>query len=253
MKTATRLLLLFGGEFSPADIADLFLWLDASNGVYQDSALTTVAGNGDVVGGWKDKSVNANHVTQAVTAAKPTLVSVNANFNNQPTISFVTDDLLRTTFSAIAQPNEIFCVMKYDSGVPDGTIAIDGEGAGRNVIFKSAGSIFSIFAGAVLEGRPWDSNTHILGGVFDGANSLVIVDGVIVGTGDPGSDSLIGLTVGAALADVNYLDGDIAEIIIYNRALAISERNQVEQYLSSRYGIALNQRAYSSGYNAGYA
>lgn len=36
-----------------------------------------------------------------------------------------------------------------------------------------------------------------------------------------------------------YLGGDIAEIIVYNRAFSASERQQTEQYLSNKYAITL--------------
>jgi hypothetical protein len=38
----------------------------------------------------------------------------------------------------------------------------------------------------------------------------------------------------------NYFNGDIAEIIIFNRALQTTERQMVETYLSQKYGIAIS-------------
>jgi hypothetical protein len=35
----------------------------------------------------------------------------------------------------------------------------------------------------------------------------------------------------------NLFSGDIAEVLIYNRALSTSERQQVEQYLLNQYGL----------------
>jgi hypothetical protein len=39
----------------------------------------------------------------------------------------------------------------------------------------------------------------------------------------------------------NLFSGDIAEVLIYNRALSTSERQQVEQYLLNQYGLLLGR------------
>jgi hypothetical protein len=47
--------------------------------------------------------------------------------------------------------------------------------------------------------------------------------------------------VGALMYSLNipvwYLDGDIAEILIYNSALSDADRSAVEAYLMSKWGI----------------
>lgn len=61
--------------FTPASIAGLQLWLDASSSPkFQNSNGTTAAvDDGDPVGYWGDLSGNARHATQATGAARPTL------------------------------------------------------------------------------------------------------------------------------------------------------------------------------------
>lgn len=62
-----------GSGFNPLALSPL-LWLDASDAstLYTDSGLTTlVAADGDPVGGWKDKSGNTRHATQASGTNKP--------------------------------------------------------------------------------------------------------------------------------------------------------------------------------------
>jgi hypothetical protein len=52
-------------------------------------------------------------------------------------------------------------------------------------------------------------------------------------------------TIGAYMAwhtgDLKYIDhffqGDIAEVIIYNRVLTVNERQEVFAYLSNKYGL----------------
>ena len=43
------------------------------------------------------------------------------------------------------------------------------------------------------------------------------------------------------MGGVYSTDGDIAEIIIYNRALTGTLRNNVESYLALKYGMTLDQ------------
>ena len=55
-----------GGDFSPADIDDLGLWLDA------DDASTFTFGTGTAVATWADKSGAGRNMTQATSANRPT-------------------------------------------------------------------------------------------------------------------------------------------------------------------------------------
>ena len=41
-----------------------------------------------------------------------------------------------------------------------------------------------------------------------------------------------------------FLQGDIAEILVYNRALSILEQSQVETYLGKKYGLQISNNAY---------
>ncbi len=48
----------------------------------------------------------------------------------------------------------------------------------------------------------------------------------------PNSDMRIGQA-----EDHNFLNGDIAEILIYNQGLSDSDRQTVENYLENKYGL----------------
>ena len=60
---------------------DILLWLDATDTstLFQDTALTTPAGNGDPVAGWRDKSGNDFHATQSDSFLTPTYNSTAMN------------------------------------------------------------------------------------------------------------------------------------------------------------------------------
>jgi hypothetical protein len=45
------------------------------------------------------------------------------------------------------------------------------------------------------------------------------------------------IVVGAELDEDPYVDMEVAEVVVYDRALTDTERQQVEQYLQDKYGI----------------
>ena len=47
------------------------------------------------------------------------------------------------------------------------------------------------------------------------------------------------LTIGVQSSDINHLDIDIGEILIFDRPLKTKEREEVEAYLSQKWGIKL--------------
>ncbi len=83
-------------EFNITDLPGLQLWLDSTLGsLYQDSSFSTAVENtNDPVGGWIDKSGNANHAVQSTSDDRP-LWGNNVNFNGAGQFLSVpdTDDL----------------------------------------------------------------------------------------------------------------------------------------------------------------
>lgn len=51
--------------------------------------------------------------------------------------------------------------------------------------------------------------------------------------------SALGRAIFAA-GDINYFNGDIAEVIIFLRALQVEERQNIETYLSKKYNITIS-------------
>ena len=89
-----RLLRPSASGFNPKSITGLALWLDASDAstLFQDAAATTPAtATSDPVGAWLDKSGNARHLTQATSAARPSLLT--NGISSKPALNFDgTDD-----------------------------------------------------------------------------------------------------------------------------------------------------------------
>ena len=223
----------------------LQLWLKADVG--------TSIGAGGGVTNWVDQSGHGNNAVQADETMAPALVQ-NA-LNGQPVLRFDgQDDYLDVADSpSIAITNEIasFFVVRFDdfatyravwghtfnnvprpndyyllpgSGLPrayrgsdeDGNHFVDGAGglATNSVYvlgFNQAGSIFTHY----LNGAPFGRG-RMLGQPADGGTPLKI------GTRDD---------------FVTRMQGDIAELLIYNSALSSGQLKNVSAYLGTKYGV----------------
>ena len=88
----------------------------------------------------------------------------------------------------------------------------------------------------------WDDQWHVLKLIRDGNDGQINVDGIGLtptvtfsspGNNPPAADLYVGSDFWTAggLGQTNWFTGDIAEILIFNRALTTLERQTVESYL----------------------
>ncbi len=227
-------LLFAGRRFSPTDIPGgaLQLWLRADVGVYQDAARTTPAvADGDPVGGWADQSGQGNHASQATAGNKPLLKLNIVNGRSVLRFDGVDDYLTCAAFSAaLTQPY---------SGVE--SHSLDGLPAVAALVYGEAG-VARIFAGtALLSSTVAPTAFSIWSTLFSGAASSIWTNGVQTALGNAGTASLTQVTIGwdnAHTVAYNALC-DIDQIMVFNRALTTSERQQLERYLGSLYAISV--------------
>lgn len=129
----------------------------------------------------------------------------------------------------------------------------------QNTFDAYGGRTFELSSGgytaAVAAGK-----AEIITGVNSGAtysNAYACANGTMVGTGamyingsavsmsSSAFRSCVGLsstafTIGGSISDRQYWDGDISELIIFNKALRSEDRKEVEKYLSQKYAIRLS-------------
>jgi len=234
-------------SFSPASLSGLSLWLKSDSGV-------TLSGSN--VTSWTDQSGNGNNAVTN-TGEEPTFVS--SFLNGNPAIEFDGHGQIME----IADANSLdflnmssFIVLKYI-----------GEGTGNNIVYiknADAGSpadqaMYGLVAtnfGKVSFSQNvggWndhqtqidiqDSITKILSMTYDGINQRVYSNGdysdVFNINGNIKTSTGV-LQIGGynkSFNDAEYFYGQIAEIIMYNRAVTNTERQQVESYLNTKYAI----------------
>ena len=204
------------------------------------------------------------HATQATTNRMPEWVA--ASFNNRPALRFDAAvgqyDSLRSAATNIGTAYSVVAVY-----------GIRSTGAFERVVMQGAGGIsrLSVTNGLVTRRAnavvsqllPCQTNTPVIAAMLcDGSASRFYVNGVNLtqsgtpvgawGTGGGGSGSVFyfGAGTGDSALDLP-LDGDLAEVLVYDRRISDNERRRVEAYLSARYAIPVdrsNARVWSGGF-----
>lgn len=216
---------------TPDDISGLEGWYDAD-----DSASLTLSGS-DVTQ-WDDLSGNGRHLEGV--EGTPTLVS--AGLNGRDIIRFAALDnmyVASANRATLSQPNTFFAVMRYESG--SRSFAIDAEiNSERHILALNESGGKGMYAGTWATGGTSDTSWHIFSALFDTTDSTLREDGAALFTGqDVGTRPFETTNIGGRSTS-DGLNGDVAEVLIYSRALTSQEIDDVESYLSSKWGVSLS-------------
>lgn len=229
----------------------LKLWLDATyiTGLSDGTAITT----------WNDRSGNGYNAAQSDSAKKPTY-KVNI-LNGKPVVRFDGGDELALSSGFDMLKNvggfTTIAVGKFGNPELNETFVKIGSGAGtsRAMLIK-AGTKLTV-AGRRLDAespiKNLESNNvvslvyhKIYTGIIDFANSNAylyqnnVADGVNTNFSTDGNTENTNSTfIGIGGAGSEFLSGDIAELVVYNRTLSNNEITQINKYLSVKWGIAV--------------
>lgn len=191
---------------------------------------------GNSVSTWTDETGNGHDLTSGTA---PTYVENGIGGN--PVVRFNgVDDFLDVVFSAIPQPTTIFVVAQFQSVGSTVEVLFDSNSTSNRQTLYNDGdnSAFSLFAGNFINGPTHNTNPTIWSALFNGANSVGRFNGTQEISGDLGTQSLDGITVGSESNDSNYAEVDVAEILVYPQDKS-DIFPDVESYLSNRWGIAI--------------
>lgn len=207
--------------FAPTDIAGCVLWVDADS--ESAGALAT----------WTDLSGTANDLTQATATNQPTVVASAIDGHNVVRFDGV-DNYLQSPSVSLSVRTEFFVIKK--NGTAGGTY--------HAIISQSSGDFYQLYT-------PSDSFTSYIGVLrdhlitFDSAFTLIrrVVSAGSVNVWKNGIAGTSGAHAGGVLNSAwlvggivgNFLNGDIAEIIVYNSDLSAPNIALVETYLNDKY------------------
>lgn len=226
---------VLGRPFSPANIPDLSMWLDGAD----SSTITEVSG---VVSEWSDKSGLDRHAIQSTPSLRPTYSSVDRG---------VVFSLHRLDFHSDVRPMlsisaDFSLFMVYD--------AATSSGSGASLISSANGALSDSFGvmhrgGNITFGHYNGSAYTIYGSEPQAAptgksivsiyNDTGYVDGVaFTGSNTPYASGTDAGSIGMRQATTSTwpFDGNIHEVVLYNRALTAAEVATVESYLQGKWG-----------------
>jgi hypothetical protein len=207
-------------DTTPKSFDNLKLWWRADAGV--------PSGFGEF---WEDQSGNNNHGFQNDGTSIPKLVS---GANGLPAMFFDGNDQVQFT-TRITGIRTVFWVVKESSVASSDQRPLLGDG-GNDVWrggFGAPGPLWlnngCCVAGPVLNGQTWVNGRPVNGVAEPRPRKLAVVS--LVTTGPTNADRFGRDAINA------FWWGDLAELVIYDRALTATERNAVEDYLIAKYKI----------------
>ncbi len=233
---------------SVKDIADLAIWYETT---LESSFLFSEQVDGGAISVWQDNSSNAaskNNATQTSTSSKPKFYEKVFN-DSLPAIRFdgVNDFLTFDGSPLIGSSYTIFVVeqrrastsqMMFLGGVNDNLQL--GYRSETSVTQAHSSGVFNDFTVAAYSSPTPRIHTfwfNVAAGQKYWINGGSGADDTGVGFSSA-LTSYSGAAIGRYLT--HYLNGDIAEIIIFTRALQTTERQVVETYLGQKYNLTIS-------------
>jgi hypothetical protein len=231
----------FTKAFSPSDVSGLAIWLDAADDTTLFDATSggsLPANNGDVHR-WEDKSGNGRHFTRA-TSGRPTRVTSAVNSNDA--VRFVGSQFIaRTegTFGAADIVNLFLVAQTADTSYAWTSTTSNNSTYYDATISGQTSSILGGVAGSVTENR-------VNGASFSGnRNDLYLARG-------SSANIFAALGISATSAnlanfELNYRhgggagvsDGYACELLIYGSSITTTERDSIESYLATKWGVTI--------------
>ncbi|KYG02836.1 hypothetical protein BE21_54215 [Sorangium cellulosum] len=210
----------------------LKLWLRA------DAGITASAGK---VSSWQDQSGNGNTAANPAAAAQPTLVS-NA-LNSKPVVRFhgaqslyLARQLEPTRFTVFvvgknSKASETYSmILGPGNSTPNNQLRWENGG---QALFVGIGNSMPVVTSTIGNTRVY----HALSARYDGSTMAVYRDGRLASSHSfTTTGPWILLQIGAWFSSY-FMEGDLAEILVYERALSDGARGAVNGYLRSTYAL----------------
>ena len=235
----------------PTSIEGLVGWYDSLDltAMAQNSDGTGAVAVGDQVGYWADKSGGGNHVTQATAANRPTLTANKVNGKAALTWDGSNDNLSKSAYTAQNSLSGLTRIFVFSCANQVSWISRVFDGGGNGITVNGNLRLYADntnYSGFVPTGS--SSNAMPLGiysAVYANSSMALRQDGVSVAVtstvGTIPATTAAGnptLHIGSNIGANQFLNGPIAEYIIYNRGLSDAELTRVEAYLRKKWGFA---------------
>ena len=228
------------------------LWLRADIGVTGTTNVT----------GWEDQTTGNNDA--ASPGADPVKVNVGLNFN--PTIQFTEASSQYMSIAGgglfdSAQNNPtlwVYAVSSTTSGtnetnifahdITGGTdLSFQAPTAGGNFSFNpgTGGALTNTWGGTANNFNLWNAGFSSVGTTPSGQNITLYRDGFQLATDNDGTNFNANngtMYIGRRVDGSNYMNGQIAELMVYTSVPTKQEQQQIQSYLAIKYGITLSNQ-----------
>lgn len=227
----------------------LNLWLDAAD----SGTLTTIGVNNNVITVWRDKSDYSNHASGR---GNP-VTSGSINSNQTIHLSGTTSYFVNSTLSIANEQQSIFTVFKQTVSSTRHNNFLFNGGSGQNyrTFVGTSSNTGACFIG---DGSTWTNGSGANSPNYNLQNQTTILS--YVNSGTAGTPYYSGITqVGKTGAGIGYtgyylgafgstptiqgVDGQLGEILVYNRKLDTKEIQKVHTYLGQKWGVTNYDRA----------
>lgn len=228
----------FEAQGIPSDFDGLVMWLRADRGAYKDWDCSDEAFEGDPVTCWQDYSDNGNDA-KSMGGTPPSFTESAGDINGMAAVQF----------SGLEPPYDAYLEILnqlplYGTKIVVGEAFMDQgaflfEIATTCSIYPLSGFVASIYStptGSLFSA----SSAGIVVLNYDGNSIYSYVNGRLATPNTASNPNGLG-TYWIGKDQTSYLNGKIAEIIVFNRVLKDIERMQIEKYLSDKYDIGVSK------------
>jgi hypothetical protein len=225
------------GGFDPRTVSNLALWLDASN-----AASVSLDGS-NLVQQWSDLSGNGINATQTVSNNRP---DYSQTLNGRKVVSFngVNTSLEGTAPVTGGTSRTVFCVFRNASTASNVALLGLSSNSGNGGLWYITGEIaVRVIGGNRLFGggaaNTWQSIALTQDGNSTSNMTLKLNGAAVSATSTTAQvvNSGGSMTLGRISPSTGLGAGDIAELLVYSRALSASETAAVENYLFPKWAV----------------
>jgi hypothetical protein len=225
--------------FNPLDIGGCSLWLDGADG-------GSMTFSGSNITQWNDKSGNGTNATGTGT---PALLQNSLNSNS--VVYFNGSSYFTGPQTVTTNTHSVVAVARFNSAGPQyarlASFGVNGSFDFNTASFYNLSSnttqlaVTRNYTETNVAGLTADAY-HIISVIFNGTNGLYYVDGGVSSNSAAWTSnfnfSQYRLGADQIPTTAQQLQGYIAEFITYSNALSTVERQQLERYLSWKWGVA---------------